>query len=327
MRRRDFIAAMGTAAAWPFPANAQQPAMPVVGYLNTGSPDLSTTADFARAFRRGLSEVGYVEGRNVAIEFRWAEGRNDRMPALAADLVRRQVSVIAAVGITATAAAKAATTTIPIVFGMGADPVEQGFVKSLSQPGANLTGVTNLNVEVGPKRLELMRELLPELKDMALLANPSNRQTAPLTRDLEAAAGTFGLRLHVVAASSDRDLDPAFANLKQLRIGALVIANDGLFIDRPRQLGALAERYAIPAIFQSPEFTTAGGLVSYGAARTDQYRLVGIYAGRILNGEKPADLPVQQSSKVEMIVNLKAAKALGIKVPLPLLGRADEVIE
>jgi putative ABC transport system substrate-binding protein len=328
MRRRDFIAGLGGTAAspalWPFAARAQQ-AVPVLGFISTGSSDL--IADSVRAFRQGLSETGYVEGRNVAIEFRWAEGRNDRMPALAADLVRRQVAVIAAAGITATAAAKAATTTIPVVFAMGADPVERGFVGSLNRPGGNLTGVTNLNVEVGPKRLDLMHELVPAATDMALLANPSNRQTEPLTRGIEDAARKLGLRLHVVRAATEHDLDSSFASLAQLRAGALVIANDGLFIDRPAQLGVLSARHGVPAIFQSRDFATAGGLVSYGTSLTEQYRQVGIYAGRILKGEKPASLPVQQSTKVEMIVNLKTAKALGINVPLPLLGRADEVIE
>ncbi len=325
MRRRQFITLLGGAAAFaPLAAHAQQ-AMAVVGYLNNGSLDLS--GNLVRAFRQGLNESGYVEGRNVAIEYRFAEGHNDRVPGLAADLVRRQVAVIAAAGITATTAAKAATATIPIVFSMGADPVERGFVASLSRPGGNLTGVSNLNVELGPKRLELMRELIPSATDMALLVNPSNPLTEPLTNGVEAAAHPLGVRLHIARATSARAFETVFANLAQLRIGALVIANDGLFINRPQQLGALSLRHAVPAIFQFPGFAMAGGLMSYGASQTEQYHQIGHYVGRILKGEKPADLPVQRSTKVEMILNLKTAKALGINVPLTLLGRADEVIE
>jgi putative ABC transport system substrate-binding protein len=299
--------------------------MPVIGYLNNGS--LQLTENLVRAFRQGLGELGYVEGRNMAIEFRWAEGRNDRVPALAADLVRREVSVIAAAGITATAAAKAATATIPIVFSMGADPVERGFVASFNRPGGNLTGVSLMNVELGPKRLELMRELLPAPSAMALLVNPTNRQTVPLTKGVEAAARAVGQQLHIVEAGSEREIDAAFASLGKLGVRALVIANDGLFINRPEQLGALALRHAVPAIFQTREFAAAGGLISYSGNFVDSYRQIGVYAGRILKGEKPADLPIQQSTKVEMILNLKTAKALGLTVPLTLLGRADEVIE
>ena len=324
MRRREFITLLGGAAsgAWPFAVRAQ--ATPVVGYLSNAPANSSGTI---RAFRQGLSEAGYVEGRNVMIEYRVTDGRNDQLPSLAADLVRRQVAAIVSEGITATAAAKAATATIPIVFGIGADPVERGFVASLSRPGGNLTGVTNLNVEVGAKRLDLMHELVPAATSMALLVNPTNRVTEPLTQGFGTAARTLGLQLHVVRASSEREFDAAFASLAPLKAGALVIANDGLFINRTERLGGLSLRHAVAAIYQDREFAEAGGLVSYGASRTDQYHRMGVYVARILKGEKPANLPVQQSAKVEMIINLKTAKALGINVPLPLLGRADEVIE
>jgi len=324
MRRREFLGVLGGAAAWPVVARAQQP-MPVIGYLNNGSLGLS--ANLLRAFRQGLGDTGYVEGRDVAIEFRWAEGRNDQMPDMAADLVRRKVAVIVAPGITAATAAKAATKTIPIVFSMGADPVERGLVASLSRPGGNLTGVSNLNVELGPKRLELMRELAPTATSMALLVNSTNPLTEPLTKSVETVARSLGQQLHVVHAGTERDFDAAFASVAQLRAGALVISNDGLFINRPEQLGALSLRHAVPAIFQFRQFAAAGGLMSYGGSQTEQYRQIGTYAGRVLKGEKPADLPVMQASKVEMIVNLKTAKALGLAVPLSLLGRADEVIE
>jgi putative ABC transport system substrate-binding protein len=326
MRRREFITLLGGAGtasgAWPFAVRAQ--ATPVVGYLSNAPANSSRNI---RAFRQGLSEAGYVEGRNVVIEYRVSDGRNDQLPSLAADLVRREVAVIVTEGITATAAAKAATATIPIVFGMGADPVERGFVASLSRPGGNLTGVANLNVEVGAKRLDLMHELVPAATSMALLVNPTNRVTEPLTQGFRTAARTLGLQLHVVRASSEHEFDAAFASLAPLKAGALVIANDGLFINRTERLGGLSLRHAVAAIYQDREFAEAGGLVSYGASRTDQYHRMGVYVARILKGEKPANLPVQQSAKVEMIINLKTAKALGINVPLPLLGRADEVIE
>jgi ABC-type uncharacterized transport system substrate-binding protein len=326
MRRRQFITLLGGAAAWPIAARAQQPAMPVIGFL--GSASAGPYARMMAAFRQGLNETGYVEGRNVAIEYRWAEGQNDRLPALAADLVRRQVTVIATTGTPETLAAKAATATIPIVFQVGIEPVQVGLVASLSRPGGNLTGVTNLNVEVGPKRLELLKELVPTATLMALLVNPTSPNlTESTTKDALAAARTLGVQLHVLHASTERDIDDAFAALVQLRAGALVIGSDVFFNSRREQLAALALRHAVPAIFQYREFAVAGGLMSYGANFTESYRQVGVYTGRVLKGEKPSDLPVHQSTKVELIINLKTAKALGITFPLTVLGRADEVIE
>jgi ABC-type uncharacterized transport system substrate-binding protein len=327
MRRRDFISLVGGAAtAWPAVARGQQPAMPVVGLL--GSASAGPYARMMAAFRQGLNEIGYVEDRNLAIEYRWAEGQNDRLPALAADLVRRQVTVITTTGTPETLAAKAATTTIPIVFQVGIEPVQVGLVASLSRPGGNLTGVTNLNVEVGPKRLELLQEVVPTATLMALLVNPTSPNlTESTTKDAIAAARTLGVQLHVLHASTERDIDDAFAAMVQLRTGALVIGSDVFFNSRREQLAALALRHAVPAIFQFREFAVAGGLMSYGANFTDSYRQVGVYTGRILKGEKPNDLPVHQSTKVELIINLKTAKALGITFPITLLGRADEVIE
>jgi len=327
MRRRKFITLAGGAAiAWPLAVRAQQPAMPVIGFLSSASPDLY--ANRLRAFRQGLKEAGYVEGQNVAIEYRWAEGQNNRLPALAAELVQRHVDVIVAAGGTPSAVAtKAATATIPIVFGVAVDPVKIGLVASLNRPGGNLTGITNLNVEVGPKRLELLRELIPTATNIAVLVNPTSPIAEPFARSMQAAARTLGQQVYVLQASAEQDFDKVFADLVRLRAGALVISPDVFFNTRIIQLAVLSLRHAVPAIFQYREFAAAGGLISYGSDETEYYRLIGIYAGRILKGEKPAELPVVQSTKVEMILNLKTAKALGITVPLPLLGRADEVIE
>ena len=327
IKRRDFIALLGGgAAAWPLAARAQQPAMPVIGFLSSESPDLF--AYLARAFREGLKGTGYVEGEDVAIEYRWADGQYDRLPALVADLIRRQVNVIAANSPAPVLAAKAATTIIPIVFATGYDPVAAGLVASLARPGGNLTGVTSLTAEVGPKRLELLHEVVPTATAIAVLVNPAAGPLAEtISRDLHAAARTLGLRLHVLHASTVRDFDTVFATLAQLQVGGLVIGSDPFFNSQSEQLAALAIRHAVPTIYQYREFAAAGGLMSYGGSLTDMYRQVGVYTGRILKGEKAADLPVQQSTKVELFINFKTAKALSLTVPLPLLGRADEVIE
>jgi len=327
LKRREFITLLGGTAAWPLAARAQQPAMPVIGFLSSASPNLYS--DRLRTFREGLKEAGYVAGRNVEIDYRWAEGHNDRLPALAAELVHREVTVIAAAGGTPSAlAAKAATATIPIVFGVAVDPVEVGLVASLNRPGGNLTGVTNLNAEVGPKRLELLHELLPAATIIAVLVDPTNPTLAEaFLPDLQAAARALGVRLHVLQASKEGDFDTVFATLIQLRASALIIGPSTYFVARSEQLAALAVRHAVPTIFHYRPFAAAGGLMSYGSSETNYYRLVGIYAGRILKGEKLADLPVQQATKVELIINLKTARALGLTIPLPLIGRADEVIE
>ena len=325
MKRRDFIATLGGAAvAMPLAARAQQPTTPAIGFLSSAAPN--QWASRVSAFRQGLSETGYDVGRNVTIEYRWADGQYDRLPAMAADLVRRQVAVIVANG-PAALAAKAATATIPIVFLTGFDPVQFGLVASLNRPGSNLTGVSNLNVELGPKRLELLHELVPTATSMAFIVNPSNTNAEPQTRELQAAARSRKLQLHILQASTEDGFDVAFATLGQLRAGALVFGTDGFFISRSQQLGALTVRHAVPAIFQKREFVQAGGLMSYGGSDIDGNRLMGIYAARILKGEKPADLPVQQSTKVELIINMKTAKSHSFNVPLSLLGRADEVIE
>ena len=315
-----------TAAAWPLAVRAQQPAMPVVGFVSGRSP--SSDAHLVAAFRRGLNESGYVEGQNVAIAFRWAEGQNDQLASLVADLVRSRVTVIAATSIAAALAAKVATTTIPIVFRIGGDPVGLGLVTSLNRPSGNLTGVTSLNIEVGSKRLELLHELVPTATIVALLVNPSNAALAEsTTRELEEATRTLGLQFHVLHASSERELDAAFATLVQLRAGALVIGADPLFNSRSEQLAALTIRHRVPAIYQFREFVSAGGLMAYGSTVLDTYRPLGIYTGQILKGEKPAEMPIQQATKVELVINMKTAKALGLTVPLPLVGRVDEVIE
>jgi putative ABC transport system substrate-binding protein len=330
LRRREFVAALGGAAAWPLAARAQERSVPVVGFLGTGSADVF--AYLVRAFRQGLSETGFVEGRNVAIEFSWANDQLDRMPTLAANLVRRQVTVIVANSNAAALSAKAATKTIPIVFQTGANPVEIGLVTSLNRPGGNLTGATTLAGELAPKRLELLHEMVPAATSIAVLFNPTGRLFTPIpagiqSSDFQAAAGALGIDLHVLQASNEREFDTAFAALVRLRVGALLIAPNLLFNTRSEQLAALTVRYAVPAIYQFREFAAAGGLMSYGGSITDNYRLLGVYTGRILKGEKPADLPVQQSTKVELVLNLKTAKALGITVPLTLRVRADEVIE
>ena len=325
MKRRDFITLLGGAAAWPLAARAQQAAMPVVGFLNTRVP--GADPHLLAAFRRGLKETGYVEGQNVAIEYRWAYNQYDRLPALAADLVRRQVTVIAAIGSPSAPAAKATTTTIPIVFIIGFDPVEVGLVTSLNRPGGNLTGVTVLGVELGSKRLELLHELAPTANIVAALVNPNTPAAETQSTDLQTAARSLGLKLHVLHASSERDFDTVFASLLQLGAGGLVVGNDTFFSTRSEQLAALALRHGVPAIFQYRQFVEAGGLMSYGGDLADNYRLTGVYTGRVLKGENPADLPVMQSTKVQLIINLKTARALGLAVPLSLLGRADEVIE
>ena len=327
MQRREFITLLGgTVAAWPLAAGAQQPAMPVIGFLNAASPQ--SWARPLSAFLKGLGEAGYIDGQNVKIEYRWAEGHNDRMPAMVADLVHRQVAVIAATTTPAALAAKAATTTIPIVFETAADPVQLGLVASLARPGGNVTGATQLTVGLVPKELQLLHELLPTARVMALLVNPTDPALAEAaTKELQEAASTLGLKLHVLQASTERDFDAVFTKLVQLRVGGLVIGSDPFFTSRSQQLAKLTVDHAVPAVYQFREFAVAGGLLSYGAAITDAYRIAGNYTGRVLRGDKPADLPVQQVSKVEMIINLKTAKALGINIPNTLIGRADEVIE
>jgi putative ABC transport system substrate-binding protein len=324
MKRREFITLLGgAAAAWPLAARAQQPAMPLIGFLST-SP--GPFASMEVGFRRGLNETGFTEGRNVVIEFRWAD-QYDQLPALAADLVRRQVAVIATSGLPAAVAAKAATATIPIVFQLASDPVALGLVASLNQPGGNLTGLTSLNEEIGPKRLELLHEVIPTATIIALLINPTSPNADTLSTDLQAAARTLRLKLHVLHASDERDFDTVFATLARLQAGGLVVGAHGFFNSRSEQLAALALRHAVPMITPYRDFAAAGGLMSYGHSIADQYRQAGFYVGRILKGEKPSDLPVQQATKVELIINLKSAAALGVTFPLSLLGRADEVIE
>jgi len=325
MRRREFITLVSGAAAWPLAARAQQSAMPVIGFLrNTAATGYNP---MVTAFVQGLKEAGFVAGENVAIEYRWADNQNDRLPALAADLVRRQVTVIMAAGIPAALAAKAATTTIPIVFEMADDPVEIGLVASLNRPGGNLTGVTTLNVELAPKRLELLHEVVPTTRGIALLVDAGNPVNERLSTDMQTAAQTLGLQLHVLHARTERDFDTVFASLVQMRVGALVMNNGPLFLNRVEQLAALTVRHAVPTISAYREFTAAGGLMSYGGSLTEAYRLTGVNVSRILKGERPADLPVQQATKVELFINLKTAKTLGLTVPQSLRTTADDVIE
>ena len=326
MHRRDFITLLGaSAASWPLAARAQQRAMPLVAFLNSGSPD--GYAPMVAAFRQGLKETGYVESQNVAVEYRWAEGQYDRVPAMALELiVGRQVAVIVA-NFPGVMAIKAAITTIPIVFTTASDPVQRGLVASLARPGGNVTGATQLNVEVSPKRLELAHELAPMATVIAVLVNPTHPSSETQLRDLQAAARILGVQLHVLHASTERDVETVFPTLAQLRPGALVIGNDTFFTSRAEQLAALALRHAVPAIYQDRPFAAAGGLMSYGGSNTDMYRIAGVYTGRILKGDKPADLPVQQATKVELAINMKTAKTLGLTMPTALLVRADEVIE
>src|SRR5882757_11250191 len=327
MRRREFITLAGVAVtAWPILARAQQPAMPVIGFLHSGSLELFAAR--VAAFHQGLNDTGFVEGRNVAIEYRWAQGQYDRLPALAADLVHRRVAVIAATGgIPSALAAKAATSTIPIVFVAGSDPIKFGVVTSLSRPDSNITGLTAFTSELVPKRLELLHQVVQKAATVALLVNPTNAVTEIVQRDVQEAARTLGLQLNVVHASVEPDLDKVFATLGQLRAGALVIGTDTFFDGQSERLAALAVHHALPTIYQTREFAAAGGLMSYGGSLPDAYRKAGVYVGRVLKGEKPADLPVMQSTKVELIINLKTAKALGIEIPAALLATADEVIE
>ena len=325
MRRRAFIAGLAGSAAWPLTGRAQQTTIPVLGLV--GSATARQWAPFVSAFMQGLSETGIVEGRNVAIEYRWAEGQFDRLPALAADLVQREVSVIAALTTPAAVAAKAATSTTPIIFVTVSDPVKIGLVASLSRPGGNSTGATYLNVEVGPKLLELLHEVIPTATTAAALVNSTNPNAGLVSGSLHAAARDLGLKLHVVNASNERDIETAFATVVELRAGGLVIVGDAFINTRGEQLAALALRHRVPAFFQTRAFAIAGGLMSYGGAASEAYRQAGVYTGRVLKGEKPADLPVQQTTKLELVINLKTAKALDLTLPLPLLARADEVIE
>jgi putative ABC transport system substrate-binding protein len=324
MTRREFLLALGGAMTATRRLRAQQKAMPVIGFLSSTSPE--AYASRVVAFQRGLSEAGYVEGQNVTIEHRWAEGHYDRLPAMATDLVRRQVAVIAAITTPAAIAAKAATTTIPIVFEMGTDPVEAGLVASLNHPGGNLTGVSLLNVELAPKRLELLHEVT-STPIIGLLVNPDNRNTEIISRDVQLGAHTLGLRLHILHAREEREFDTVLDNLAELRAGGLVIGSDPFFNTQSERLAGLLLRQKIPAIYQYHEFAAAGGLMSYGGNITEPFRQAGIYTGRVLAGEKAGELPVVQSTKIELIINLKTAKALGLTLPLAILGRADEVIE
>jgi ABC-type uncharacterized transport system substrate-binding protein len=325
MKRRTFISLLGGAAAWPLAARAQQPGMPVIGFMNVGTPGGS--ANQLAAFRQGLGATGYVEKQSVTIEYRWADGQHDRLPTLAANLVQRAVTVIAATSTPAALAAKAATTTIPIVFETAGDPVKLGLVASVNRPGRNITGVTQLSSELVSKRLGLLQNLVPTAKAIALLVNPTDPRAESQASDMQEAARALGLQIHILKASTEAEIGPAFANLAQLRADALFVGTGELFRRRPEHFAVLAARQGVPAIYQYREFVSAGGLMSYGASITDAYRLAGTYTGQILKGVKPADLPVLQPTKFELAINLQTAKALGLDIPQTLLAIADEVIE
>jgi putative tryptophan/tyrosine transport system substrate-binding protein len=326
MRRRSFIQGVAASTAWPLAARAQQAAMPVIGFVGTSREALAIRLE---EFREGLKDNGFVEGQNVAIEYRWDEGQTDRLPKLTADLVQRQVAVIvAASGTPGAMAAKAATSTIPIVFAVAVDPIKAGLVASLNKPGGNLTGVTNLNVEIGPKRLELLHALLPTATVFGVLVDPTGPAISdPFVSAVQVAAGTLGLQIYVLHAVTERDFDAVFASLAQFKASGLIVGPSTNYVGRAERLAALAVRYAMPTVFQFRNFAAAGGLLSYGSDETEYYRIVGNTTGRVLKGESPAEIPVEQSTKVELIINLKTAKVLGITFPLTLLGRADEVIE
>ena len=325
MRRRDFMTLLGGVAAWPLALRAQQKAMPVVGFLDPTSP--GPLAPFVAAFRQGLSEAGFAEGQNVAIDYRWAEGNYDWLPAMATDLVDHKVDVIATSGTASTLAAKTATSTIPVVFASVGDPVGDGLVASLARPGGNLTGVSIIGVELMPKRLELLRELVPQARVIALLVNPNNPNAEHMTRDVQGAARADRVQVRILTARSESDIDAAFASLINQHADALIIGGDAFFNSRLDQLAALATRHAVPAIYGRGEFAGAGGLIAYGPSNAAAYRQAGIYAGKILKGAKPADLPVEQATKFELVINLKTAKALEVTIPQSLLLRADEVIQ
>ena len=325
MKRREFIALLGGAAAWPVAARAQQSAMPVIGYLNNGSPESDTFR--LTGLRRGLNETGYFEGRNLVIEYRWAANQADRLPALAAELVQLRVAVIVAAGLPPALAAKAATSSIPIAFGVGADPVQLGLVASLNRPGGNLTGFNAFATELGAKGLALLHELVPSTAAIGFLVNSNNPASEVTTRDVLAAAPVMGLKIEILKAGTDREIDAAFVSLVQARTGALLVGADLFFNSRIEQIVALAARHAIPTMYSYREFVVAGGLISYGMSLVEQYRQVGLYTGRILKGERPADLPIMQATKLALIINLKTAKVLGLDIPAKLLALADEVIE
>jgi putative ABC transport system substrate-binding protein len=325
MKRRDFITLLGGAAAWPLAVRAQQPPVPVIGFLNGASPE--GYAPYATAFRQGLREAGFVDGQNVAIEYRWAEGRYERLPAQVADLVRRQVSVIAATSTPASLVAKAATSTIPIVFTTAADPIEIGLVASLNQPGSNVTGVSFFNAELGSKQAGLLHELIPAAAHVGLLVNPKFPATDALTRDVTTAGSAIGFQIDIMQASDSREIEAAFGALVRNRADALLVGADTFLLARRLQITTLAARHVIPTVYPARDFAEAGGLMSYGTSQTEAYRQAGIYTGKILKGSKPAELPVIRSTKFELVINLPTARAIGLEIPATLLARADEVIE